>query len=227
MPYGVVCEVVVARDAPAELRVPHRVVSELGVGDRAVSELRGADAVCRDLRIGSAPEATNSATSATAMAGDDMMRLSIVLPPGQLLAHEPNAPCAICCILRRQHPRFVNSEYFALSVGVPSGLAPWSAEVAPNVPSSLDYALCARVPGPAQLPRGPFFLEGVPLVILIWHRFQPLSSQPACAESAVRGGTAAVGACMAPTAGQTVMRGGRARSRPSSARRARTRPCGR
>src|SRR6201990_2423738 len=36
---------------------------------------------------------------------------------------------------------FVNGDYFALSVGVPSGLAPWSAEVAANVPISLDYAL--------------------------------------------------------------------------------------
>ncbi|HWH12191.1 MAG TPA: hypothetical protein VG165_13770 [Solirubrobacteraceae bacterium] len=75
-------------------------------------------------------------------------------------------------------PEFVNGDYFALSVGVPSGLAPWSAEVAENVPISLDYALCAHVPGPAQLPRGPLFLEGVPLVVRISHMVQPLTSQP-------------------------------------------------
>ena len=64
-------------------------------------------------------------------------------------------------------PEFVNGSYFALSVGFPSGLAPWSAEVAADVPTSLDYALCAHVPGPSQLPRGPLFLEGVPLVVRI------------------------------------------------------------
>jgi hypothetical protein len=59
--------------------------------------------------------------------------------------------------------------------GAPSGLAPWSPELAAGAARALDYALCANVPDKEHLPSGPLFLEGVPLVVRIWKMTQPLA----------------------------------------------------
>jgi hypothetical protein len=72
-------------------------------------------------------------------------------------------------------PDFVEDDRFALSVGAPSGLAPWSPELAAGAARALDYALCANVPDKEHLPSGPLFLEGVPLVVRIWKMTQPLA----------------------------------------------------
>jgi hypothetical protein len=61
---------------------------------------------------------------------------------------------------------------FALCRGVPSGL---SGATHAGLDDGLDFALLISVP-PTFLPSGPFFLEGVPLVIHRVRRVRPLPS---------------------------------------------------
>jgi hypothetical protein len=62
---------------------------------------------------------------------------------------------------------------FGLSRGVPSGLSPSTGEESNRV--QLDFALLISVRDESDLPRGPLFLEGVPLVV---HVHGPGSNRP-------------------------------------------------
>ena len=70
--------------------------------------------------------------------------------------------------LRDDRPDLTRAGDFALSVGIPSDLSP------PPPPedraagwAAVDYALTVSVHHESQLPRGPLYLDGVPLVIRI------------------------------------------------------------
>lgn len=65
-------------------------------------------------------------------------------------------------------PELTQAEDFALSLGIPSGLSPLLAPESPATGrEALDYAVAITVPGESDLPRGPLYLEGVPLVVRI------------------------------------------------------------
>jgi hypothetical protein len=76
----------------------------------------------------------------------------------------------LCCwapASRTERPDLTRSGDFALCVGVPSGLSPFDPEEPPIGQVALDYAIAVTVSDESQLPRGPLFLEGVPLVVRI------------------------------------------------------------
>jgi hypothetical protein len=66
-------------------------------------------------------------------------------------------------VSRKERPDLTHADDFRLSVGIPSGLSPWTDPAA--APAALDYALSVTVPDESHLPQGSLFLEGVPLVV--------------------------------------------------------------
>jgi len=66
-------------------------------------------------------------------------------------------------VSREERPDLTHADDFRLSVGVPSGLSPWTDP--PAAPAALDCALSVTVPDESHLPQGPLLLEGVPLVV--------------------------------------------------------------
>jgi hypothetical protein len=71
--------------------------------------------------------------------------------------------CVWSPVSRDDRPDLTSADDFRLSVGVPSGLSPWTDPAV--APAALDCALSVAVPDESQLPQGPLFLEGVPLVV--------------------------------------------------------------
>ena len=70
--------------------------------------------------------------------------------------------------LRDDRPDLTRAGDFALSVGIPSDISPPpSPEDRAAGWAAVDYALTVSVHHESQLPRGPLYLDGVPLVIRI------------------------------------------------------------